>query len=162
MAPGGELMKAISLLQPWADTILFLDKRIENRKRTTRHRGPVVIHISKGWDVQGEQFIRGLLFKGEMLKGMDVRDANGFMDRARARRGGFAGIMEIKDCLDSPQGLGKWAFGPKCYILEDRVIRFRELIKWRGQLGLWNIPKEIQEAVNYEIRWCWNVKEGVV
>lgn len=110
-------MKALSLLQPWADTILFLDKRI------------------------------------------DIRDADDWMARAKGRRGGFAGVMEIKDSLQGPEGLGRWAFGPHCYVLDPKVTLFRELIPAKGQLGFWNVHEELFETVQHELRWCWNKDE---
>lgn len=40
-------MKALTLRQPWANSILYLGKRIENRKWNTYFRGEFLIHTSK-------------------------------------------------------------------------------------------------------------------
>jgi len=119
-------LKALSIMQPWPDAILFLGKDIENRSWSTYHRGPLVIHASRGWDPKGEQFIRGLLFKGETLvdrdRRLDVRDADDWMKRSRARRGAFLGlcwIVDVVECDERLQQLNRWAFGPRCWLLGD-------------------------------------------
>ena len=40
-------MKALSVCQPWAWAIVHGIKKVENRWRPTRHRGPLVIHASR-------------------------------------------------------------------------------------------------------------------
>ena len=136
-------MKALSFLQPWAFCVLLLGKRTENRKRPTKHRGPVVMHISKGWDKAGEAFIRN---KWETIKRKgDASDPRAFIYYAANTRGGYAGMFEIADC--QPFGLfdqdNPWAFGPWCYTLKN-VRPFSEhptVIPGRGQLGLWTVPE---------------------
>ena len=41
-------MKALSLLQPWATLVVTGIKHIETRSWSTRYRGPLLIHASKG------------------------------------------------------------------------------------------------------------------
>jgi hypothetical protein len=48
-------MKCLSLWQPWASLLVSGLKKVETRKRTsevTRHRGPLLIHAAKKWDVE--------------------------------------------------------------------------------------------------------------
>src|SRR5688572_4676832 len=45
---GVELMKALSLRQPWAWAVVHGGKRVENRGWTTDYRGPLLIHASTG------------------------------------------------------------------------------------------------------------------
>ncbi len=53
-------MKAITLTQPWAWSILHAGKRIENRQRKDRkrpanicnHRGPLILHAAKGMKIR--------------------------------------------------------------------------------------------------------------
>ena len=42
-------MRALSLTQPWPWIIFNLGKDVENRVWTTKHRGPFLIHASKGY-----------------------------------------------------------------------------------------------------------------
>ena len=47
--PAGEPVPAISLQQPWAASVLWLNKDVENRSRWPfKHRGLILIHASKG------------------------------------------------------------------------------------------------------------------
>ena len=41
-------MRALSVRQPWAWAIIHAGKDIENRTRSTVHRGPLAIHASLG------------------------------------------------------------------------------------------------------------------
>ncbi|MEJ7626722.1 MAG: ASCH domain-containing protein [Ferruginibacter sp.] len=41
-------MHVISLLQPWASLVVMGAKTIETRSWSTKHRGPILIHASKG------------------------------------------------------------------------------------------------------------------
>src|SRR4029079_15712213 len=41
-------MKVLSLLQPWATLVVMGVKQIETRSWSTAHRGPLLIHASKG------------------------------------------------------------------------------------------------------------------
>jgi hypothetical protein len=42
-----KIVKALSVRQPWAWFIVYLDKNIENRSKASSHRGPLLIHASK-------------------------------------------------------------------------------------------------------------------
>src|SRR3546814_4442712 len=43
-------MKALTICQPYAELILLGLKRVENRSKPTRHRGPLLIHAGKSRD----------------------------------------------------------------------------------------------------------------
>src|ERR1051326_1498970 len=47
----GEMVKALSVRQPWAWLIIYGGKDIENRDWPTSHRGPTLIHAGKQWDI---------------------------------------------------------------------------------------------------------------
>lgn len=148
-------MKTLSFLQPWADAVLFLDKREENRKRNTKHRGPLVVHISKGWSKEGEDFIWNRFFSS----GINEEKASDFFEKAKLRRGGFGGAITITDSrpFDTHGFKSPWAFGPYCYTIGD-VIPFGFIIPAKGQLGMWTVPVEIEERIKSVIDW--NKKKG--
>lgn len=124
-------MKAISLKQPWADAVMFLGKDIENRSWKTNHRGNLVIHCSKGWDKAGEDFIRDLF-------------PNWTSDRAKEMRGGFFGIMWVREivlCSPTLQTKNPWAFGPWCWLLTpSATVVLKNPIKGIGKLSLFDAP----------------------
>jgi hypothetical protein len=143
MKETGRQVKALSFLQPWAQCVLDLGKRTENRPRVTHHRGPVVLHISKGWDKTGEKFIWE---NWEKIKRRgDASDPRAFLYYAARRRGGFGGVFEIKDCWQpAPAGPRDiWTFGPYCYSIEV-MGSLPEIIPAKGQLGFWNVPGDME------------------
>lgn len=135
-------MKALSLKQPWAEAILFLGKDIENRVWSTHHRGPLVIHCSKGWDKAGDEFLR-----------THFKDYN--RDRAREMRGGFYGMMWVtgvygfnstfKNFAHPALKNNIWAFGPWCWTLgngtdQPKAIVLKTPIKGDGRLKFFDAP----------------------
>lgn len=46
-------MRALTVRQPWAHSIIHLGKNVENRSRRTHHRGRIAIHAGLGWDDTG-------------------------------------------------------------------------------------------------------------
>lgn len=52
-----EILKALSLHQPWAWAVVHGYKDVENRSWSTTHRGPLLIHASKRLDPEGFQFL---------------------------------------------------------------------------------------------------------
>src|SRR5689334_15020257 len=47
--PGGEVVKVISLTQPWATLVVIGAKRIETRSWPTSYRGPIAVHAAKAF-----------------------------------------------------------------------------------------------------------------
>lgn len=45
-------LRALTVWQPWADAITYLEKRIENRGRKTTYRGRLLIHAGQRIDVE--------------------------------------------------------------------------------------------------------------
>jgi hypothetical protein len=125
-------MKALSIRQPWAHSIIHGGKDIENRTWSTKYRGPILIHAAKG------------------MSCLEYTDANKFVsDTVRdpaaielckgawtAPRGGIVGSAILADVVthsDSP-----WFTGPYGFVLTDvKPLPFRPL---RGMLGLFEVP----------------------
>jgi hypothetical protein len=133
-------MKALSIMQPWPDAIFFLGKDIENRTWYTHHRGSLAVHCGKGWDKEGEAFIKA------RFPDWDPR-------RAKEMRGGLFGIIWINEVIYKPsfeQGAnGKmkspWAFGPYCWTIANGVgwpspTLLKKPVMANGQLRLFNTP----------------------
>ena len=45
-----ETWKCLTLWQPWADLVIFGDKRVENRTWSTGYIGPMLVHAGLGFD----------------------------------------------------------------------------------------------------------------
>lgn len=125
-------MRALSILQPWAELIASGVKKIENRTWQHAHRGPVAIHAGKGKQCYKE-------------------DANVWEQRYEVRMplvgevafGAIVAVAELIACVrlenlgrDFPELVGsRFAEGPWCWILKD--ARRIEPIACPGQQLLW-------------------------
>ncbi|WP_069357853.1 ASCH domain-containing protein [Burkholderia cenocepacia] len=123
-------MKALSIQQPWAWLIAHADeyddpKRIENRNRATRYRGPLLIHASKTFDRSGYKSV------------LEVRpDLESVMPPAGAmERGGVVGRVEVIDCVN--QSPSRWFSGSYGWVLQH--ARPMPFVPYRGRLNLFEI-----------------------
>jgi hypothetical protein len=134
--PAGGGMKALSIRQPWAFSILHGGKDIENRNWPTRHRGLIAIHASSimtAADLNDwKWFVDERNLRGPWLEGKCVGDAH---------RGGIVGVAKITGCCidsESPWFVGEFGF----MLANPRPVPF---IPLRGQLGLFNLPVDIAD-----------------
>lgn len=119
-------MKALTILQPYAERIRLGLKPIENRTWHTSYRGPLLIHAGKSrtlMDPGDEQDYPGMAF-GALV--------------ARAR---------VVDCVRverlPPELAGhEDANGPWCLVLAD-VQSLAVPIPCRGALGLWEYNEDL-------------------
>lgn len=134
-------MKALTVCQPYASMIARMaagvvgEKRVENRRWATTHRGPLVIHagLSRRWfsvPVVDELLPRGCLLC----------------------------VVRLVDCVWYSRGDGadeaplptryRWlrrdnhAQGPCCWVLEP-IGALITAPRWRGQLHLFDVPDNV-------------------
>ena len=124
-AEKGKALKAITVRQPWA--IIYAGKDIENRNWSTKFRGRVAIHASKG------------LSKKQYEKEVDIliqryNCKEEIPSYETAIRGAILGIVEIIDCVTSSQS--KWFEGKYGFVLKNPQAI--EPIYCRGSLSFWN------------------------
>lgn len=123
-------MIALSIRQPWAWLILNAGKDIENRNWSTRFRGTVLIHASKGCTKSEFEDAQEC---AEMI-GIDISNMPGWK---QIERGGIVGSVEIVDCVEDSDSL--WFFGDYGFVLRNaRPLPFRP---WKGQLGFFDVPE---------------------
>ena len=138
-------MRALSVLNPWADLIVSQAKTIENRTWRTNYRGPLAIHAGKSRRLYaGSGYGRpaGIGAVAEV-----------FLERYGCRLplpdevafGAIVGVVELLDCVplaDLPPDLAgsRFAEGPWCWILGS--ARRIEPIPCLGQQQLW-IPAQM-------------------
>lgn len=128
-------MKALTIIQPFAELIATGEKRVENREWYTPYRGPIAIHAGKAKQYEGRPV--------EAI-------ANSYGLKASALAyGAIIATAEITDCLHVQQinRLPKtsplyWlmdhehAHGTYCWVLAN-VKRLEQPVPCRGALGLW-------------------------
>lgn len=121
-------MKALSIQQPWAWTILHSGKDIENRRWSTPIRGRVLIHASKKIDKEAIAYLEyecSILIKPEMLI-----------------TGGIVGSVEIVDCVTSSKS--EWFFGKFGFVLKNAIEL--PFMPCRGQLGFFEVDYKIDNG----------------
>lgn len=135
-------MKALSLKPPWHWAVFEAGKWIENRSWKTNYRGPLLIHVSKNFDMDGWCFLTNL--------GLETEAGDHFVPPTEAECsdviGHIIGRVDIVGCYVLTPFLRRvwntrWAFGPYCWILEDARL-FERRIPYRGRLGLFGVPEE--------------------
>lgn len=135
-------MKALTLWRPWAHSILYLGKRIENRPwlppaSTLGQR--IALHAGKTWDYDGARYIRA--------------EHPSMPPTEHGHPLGIVGVATVRVAMDTEHArLGYpeqavWIFGPFCWVLEG-VIALPKPIACKGAQGLWPVAADIERQVN--------------
>lgn len=133
----GAAVKALSILQPWAEVILAGWKDVENRVWRNSFRGEFLIHAGKKYDTESEGFILKALIELGRLRGHEVE--NYLYAMRNAPRGAILGRARITTCVTPLLVPGNpWALGPWCYLLSD-IKRFEFPQPYRGALGFFEV-----------------------
>jgi hypothetical protein len=115
--------KILSIQQPWAWLILHAGKDIENRTWSTKNRGRVLVHASKG--MTNESYLIACHAAHQIDPSIKVPG------RSELEYGGIVGSVNIVDCVTQSDSL--WFFGPKGFVLRDpKPLPFTPL---KGKLG---------------------------
>lgn len=134
------MMKGFSLTQPWSQAVLLGIKQWETRSWPTRYRGEVAIHAAKGFPKWCKDFA-----VEEELENLPLGQIICLASITDCQRTEY-----IRDKLSSREihwgdyGDGRYAFRLECI---RPVIPY---VSAKGALGLWTVPKEIEEAVRKE------------
>jgi hypothetical protein len=128
------MIKALSIMQPWAWLIVNGWKDLENRTWTTSYRGQLLIHASKDIDFQGYNFI----IRNGLMNEIDMPEIDDF------QRGGIVGQAELYDIVTNAPS--DWAATDQYHwILRDaKPLPF---IPCRGALSVWTPSPEILQAI---------------
>jgi hypothetical protein len=132
-------MKAITVMQPYAELIISGEKLVENRTWATAYRGPLLIHAGKS---------------EEWLSTYDpLPDHMEF--------GAIIGVCMLVDCvrerdIHHPYPRSDLAYlrnhphveGPYCWILRE-ARRFQKQILFRGYQKLWEVFLDRQQPSEY-------------
>lgn len=138
-------MKALSIKQPWAWLIAHGMKDIENRNWTTSYRGLILIHAGKEPDT-------GILRKNGYLNHYYLGMAPYWQEACRHmpertadyEMGGIIGYATLKEVVTKSNS--PWFRGHYGFVLTQRYTV--PLIPLRGQLGLFDVPAEIEAQIH--------------
>ena len=140
-------MKALSIQQPWACLITDGHKDVENRSWDTRYRGLILIHTGK--TIDGTGFLDdGTLNRLYWRERLSLAALNDMPQKASYYRlGGIVGYATLQKVVTKYHS--PWFIGPYGFVLTQcHPVPF---IPLRGQLGLFDVPAEIEAQIN-EIR----------
>ena len=150
-------MKAISLLQPWAQLVVMGEKAIETRSWSTAHRGKIYIHASKRIDAAAMEMCKKFPFNqfipdiyalptGAIIGSCEITNCN--------PSEGLKKVLDefLKNKGTAAQAMKELAFGDYSrnrfgFILSNPV-QFKEPIPCKGALSIWDVPVEIQNLLN--------------
>lgn len=143
---GGDVVKALSLIQPWASLIAFGEKRIETRSWATSYRGIVAIHASKRIPPEDREFVEcdedfqtALSRNGVTLKDLPLGCiiATAVLDRCIPTIQARAYLEEVPgNWPEHERHFGNFDRGRFAWLLTD-VRPLRNPIPAKGSLGLW-------------------------
>ena len=160
-------MKALSLRQPWANAVLYLGKRIENRRWYTTFRGEFLIHAAKG--MEDEEYDDAVEFSEDVLgiaRSFEIESAfgGGGMPR-QLHRGGIVGRARLvsvvaprraefgiggleghygKELAES--GAWRWHMHAQYgFVLAD--VRALPFIPCRGMPSFFDVPDDVLSQV---------------
>jgi hypothetical protein len=136
----GNVMKALSVRQPWVWAILCAGKPVENRTRdfTGGYRGPVLLHASSG--MTRREYDEARYFVQSFAPEIAVRfpyyySHPAWNAPASEQRGGIVGVFNLVDVVK--QHPSPWFCGPYGFVIDQpRVLPFTPM---SGTLGLWDV-----------------------
>jgi hypothetical protein len=142
-------VRALSIMQPWADAIVLGTKRVENRSWQAPHwiaGQEIALHASRRPDSGAEPP------PGEQWP-VDLID--------RARFGAVLGVATIIGChpqyhICNPTGIpatvcSPWAVWGQCHWILENVRLLAEPVPCKGALGLWRLPEDVEAAVRAQL-----------
>ena len=160
-------MKCISILQPWASLVVTKDpitgkayKQIETRSRNTKFRGPILIHASKKgmlnwmkelvnkWIIPYNpklQFTTGAIIG--MVNVVDTFSTNPTARNSKYLLNWYAEVDGKRWVLNDQEiAFGDYSENRYGWLLSDPIL-FKDPIPCKGNLSIWNLPKELEDSV---------------
>lgn len=175
------IYKAISIIQPWASLTLTTDenkkalKRIETRSWNTKHRGMLFIHASsKKIKLEAGMFdlvdhmertgfmenyselpymaIIGMVNLDWIIPTSNINVSDDLYQQSmltNSDNSKFTG--NIATISKQEYSFGDYSPNRFGWVFSDPIL-FKEPIPCKGQLSIWNVPKELHRAVNHQIQ----------
>jgi hypothetical protein len=131
------MIKALTVIQPWAWAIMHAGKTIENRSWYTHYRGPLAIHASAA--LSRPRHDEMMQYAHEKYR-IPWKDLPAYEDLPL---GAVVGIVDLVDCVESSRS--KWFGGPYGFVLANpRPIK---PMQCKGALSYWPVPANIERKL---------------
>jgi hypothetical protein len=147
------------MTQPWATLVAIGENSIETRSWGTRYRGPLAIHAAKGFPRDARELVRLSPFRQALAR-------HGYPDAAALPLGAVIAVAALDDVMRFDRkslsevrsrarrgelppheaDFGDFSPGRYGWILKE-VRPLSEPIPARGMLGLWELPRELETAI---------------
>jgi hypothetical protein len=157
---GEGAMKALTLWQPWASAILCGLKNYETRSWSTKHRGPLAIHASKGVPTQ---VARDPVYKNLYQEVMDKMGELFDFDGPSLPTSCIVTTCLVDDCISTNVTAAcqpiyyaadlRWGnYSPNRFAWKlSGVFRGLEPVACSGTQGLWNVPEDVVIKIGRQI-----------
>jgi hypothetical protein len=134
-------MKALTVRQPSAWSIIYAGKDIENRDWPTRFRGTVAIHAAS---IMTRDDYQSFCEFYSRIRGADILITMPVFKELV--RGAIIGLVDIVDCVTEHNS--EWLEGEYGFVLKNPRPLI-EPIYCKGSLGFWNVPSAILQKLKY-------------
>lgn len=140
-------LKALTVIQPWLWAIIYAGKDIENRKWRTHHRGRVALHSARILpEIEYKKFVE---FR-RSLKNQPRILTPPFESFGERNLGFIEAVADLHDCVENSPS--QWAFPGEFGFALKNVRRLPEPIPCKGKLKLWNVPEEIENLIEEQLK----------
>lgn len=131
-------MRCLSIRQPWAFLVCAGAKCIENRTRSSNHRGTIAIHAG------------GFRRAVECIQSPEA-------NKELFSFGAIIGVADLYDVVPlASVREEEWAEGPFCYLFRNARL-FVHPISHRGRVNLCELPDAVEAEVMERSKECVNV-----
>lgn len=163
-------MRGLTVRQPWAWAIIHGGKDVENRSRSLgQYRGPVAVHAAVRdapmlYDARAQETDSARLVWWSLNGYPTQRGAViGVVDLVDVHHGPVAGGLHgcFHDCDvlgwspvvegDKTACCSPWAQADHEHLMLANPRPLSEPIPWRGRLGLWTVPPDLDAAIREQV-----------
>ena len=137
-------MKVLSVRQPWAWALIYGGKDIENRFWSTKYRGPIAIHASKG--MTKKEYNEALEYINKIV---NIGNRKIFLEFGKII--GVVDLVDVVEESDSPWFMGSKIGGKKNYGWVVKKARTVLPVEHKGSLGLRDLKGV--ELVDLSVAW---------
>ena len=149
-----DLLRALSVQQPFATAIASWGKAVENQPGPTSHRGSIAIHAASNWNRGGES-AKACLDAYDRHSGADedrrlatrLRGRLDRRDQALFPRKAIIALALLTDCHQCNGSCSPWAAAGQWHWRLADVQPLPHPVPVQGQIGLWKLPADITHAV---------------
>lgn len=155
----GEVVKALTVWQPWADLIVRGLKPVEFRNRRTRFRGPVAIHAGRHKDLKVEGLYMRAVYRLAPFLEAELGPIRTCLEGLP--RGAIVGAARLFNC-EPAEALGgllsrRLSWQATCglgldfpgygWVLKEPVLAPFWLLGVGGRQGLWDLQRDLDQVV---------------